>query len=78
MRKVYVAVTAQFDTEGNVQPLSIEWEDGRTFSVDRILDQRRAASTKAGGVGMRYLCRFQNKETYLYYENPRWFVEGKE
>lgn len=76
-RKVYVAVTARFDLDGAVTPLSIEWEDGRVFEVDKILDSRRAASLKAGGIGMRYLCRIQNKETYLFFEEPRWFVEGK-
>lgn len=77
MRKVYVAVTARFDREGNMTPLAIEWEDGHVYEIDRVLDSRRAASTKAGGVGMRYLCRIQNRETHLFYENPKWFVEGK-
>lgn len=77
-RKVYVAVTVRFEIDGAMTPLSITWEDGRTFEVDKILDFRRAASLKAGGVGMRYLCRIENKETYLFYEDPRWFVEGKE
>lgn len=77
-RKVYVEVVARFDREGNLMPLSVVWEDGRTFEIDRVLDARRAASTKAGGVGMRYLCRIQGRETYLYFEDPCWFVEGKE
>lgn len=77
-RKVYVAVTARFALDGTVAPLSIQWEDGREFLVDRVLDSRRAANQKAGGIGMRYLCRIQNKEAYLYYEDPRWFVQGKE
>lgn len=58
-------------------PLAIEWEDGHVYEIDRVLDSRRAASTKAGGVGMRYLCRIQNRETHLFYEDPKWFVEGK-
>lgn len=77
MRKVYVEVTAHFDLEGKLTPLTILWEDGHTFEVDKILDCRRAASLKAGGVGMRYLCRIAGKETHLFYEGPKWFVEGK-
>lgn len=76
-RKVYVEVTARFDLEGNITPLSICWEDGRTFEIDRVLDVRRAASTKAGGIGMRYRCRIIGKETFLFFEDPRWFVEAK-
>ena len=77
VRKVYVEVTAKFDTEGNITPLSVTWEDGTVYGTDRILDKRRAASLKAGGIGMRYTCRISGRQSYLYYEEPRWFVEGK-
>jgi len=76
-RKVYVEVTAKFDTEGNITPLSVTWEDGTVYEIDRILDKRRAASIKAGGIGMRYTCLISGRQSYLYYEEPRWFVEGK-
>ncbi len=76
-RKVFVEVDAHFDTAGKVTPTAIKWEDGRVFEVDRVLDARQAASMKAGGQGMRYLCRILGKETYLWYEGPNWFVEGK-
>ena len=76
-RKVYVEVTAKFDTEGNITPLSVTWEDGMVYEIDRILDRRRAASLKAGGIGMRYTCRILGQRSYLYYEEPRWFVEGR-
>ena len=75
-RKVYVEVTARFDVEGNITPLSVTWEDGTVYEIDRILDKRRAASLKAVGIGMRYTCRISGRQSYLYYEDPRWFVEG--
>ena len=77
VRKVYVEVTAKFDTEGNITPLSVTWEDGTVYEIDRILDKCRAASLKAEGIGMRYTCRILGQRSYLYYEEPRWFVEGK-
>ena len=76
-RKVYVEVTAKFDTEGNITPLSVTWEDGTVYEIDRILDKCRAASLKAEGIGMRYTCLISGRRSYLYYEEPRWFVEGK-
>lgn len=76
-RKVYVEVTAKFDTDGNITPLSVTWEDGTVYEIDRILDKRRAASLKAGGIGMRYTCLISGRQSYLYYEEPRWFVERK-
>ena len=75
--KVYVDVVVKFDIVGNIFPLSITWKDGRTFQVDRLLDIRPAASLKVGGAGIRYKCRIQNKETFLFYEEGRWFVEGR-
>lgn len=77
IRKVYVEVTVKIDTEGEITPISVTWEDGTIYEIDRILDIKRAASTKAGGIGIRYTCRILNQESYLYYENPKWFVEGK-
>lgn len=77
-RKVYVEVTARFDTEGKITPLSLVWEDGSVFGIDKVLDCRRAASLKAGGIGIRYTIQIGGRKSYLYYEDPRWFVEGKQ
>ena len=75
--KHYVDVIAVFFSDGKLNPLKIRMEDGAVFSVDRILDIRRAASLKAGGQGMRYTCRIDGKEAYLFYEAPRWFLESE-
>ena len=77
-RKVFVEVIVKFDKEGKMTPLSILWEDGPQYEIDRVLDVRRAASLKAGGQGMRYTIRVNGRQTYLYYENPNWFVEAKQ
>ena len=77
VRKVFVSVTVKYNEAGQARPLSIEWEDGRVYEVDRVLDIRRAASLKVGGCGMRYTCRILGKETYLFEEENRWFVEAK-
>lgn len=77
-RKVFVEVTAKFDVDGTITPLSIKWENGAIFEIDKVLDIRRAASLKAGGQGIRYICRINGHQTFLFYEEPRWFVEGKD
>lgn len=77
VHKQYVEVTAQFDIDGNIKPVTVLWEDGRKFDVDRVLDVRPAASLKAGGAGIRYTCRILGKQTYLFLEESRWFVEAK-
>ena len=76
-RRAYVKVVVEFSPEGKIKPLRVEWEDGRCFDVDRLLDVRRAASTKVGGTGMRYTVRILGHETYLFEDQGRWFVEAK-
>lgn len=76
-RKHYVEVLARTDEDGRITPVSITWEDGRTFEIDRVLDRRQAASLKVGGTGTRYLIRIGHATTYLFHEDPRWFVEEK-
>lgn len=73
--KIYLEVNAKFDLDGTVRPTSIIWEDGRVFTVDRVLDVRRAASLKAGGVGVRYICRICGKIVILWNEEGKWFME---
>ncbi len=76
-RKVYVQVTAAFAPDGTVRPLSVTWADGTVYEIDRVLDVRQAAATKAGGCGLRYTCRIRGQQTYLFLDDDRWFVEAK-
>lgn len=75
MEKTFVQVVAEHDKDGRVRPLSLRWEDGRVFTIDRVFDVRMAASFKAGGQGMRYTCRIRDREVYLYCDEGRWFIE---
>ena len=76
--KRYVEVLARTDEEGRTTPVAVVWEDGRTFEIDQGLDVRQAASLKVGGTGVRYLVRIGHTTTYLFHEDPRWFVEEKQ
>ena len=68
MNKVYVDVVAEFRKDGQLVPIFFTWEDGRKYSIDRILKIERCASRKAGGVGMMYTCMIQGQESHLFYE----------
>jgi len=74
--KKFVDVTAEHSRDGKVKPLSITWEDGRVYSVDRVLDVRMAAALKAGGQGIRYTCRVHGREIFLFCDEGRWFIES--
>ncbi|MHC1693758.1 MAG: hypothetical protein AB9835_00475 [Eubacteriales bacterium] len=73
--KLYVDVAAVFSKTGELRPMWIIWKDGQKYTVDRISDIRPAASLKAGGFGIRYVCRIAGKDTHLYYEQDKWFVD---
>lgn len=84
--KVYVAVKADFRDDGVMLPREITWEDGKRYSIDRVIDIRQAAARKAGGQGDRYTVVIEGKRTYLFFERSaditgnnigRWFVERK-
>lgn len=84
--KVYVPVRADFDSNGNVIPKAIRWEDGRTYLIDRVIQIRRAESIPGGGMGDRYRVRINGRESYLYFERyvcpseeklGRWYMQRK-
>lgn len=74
--KVYVDVMAEFSKEGILTPKSFRWIDGVVYEIQRVKDIRRAASLRAGGVGIRYTCIVNGRDSYLFYEdNNLWFME---
>lgn len=84
--KVYVAVTAKFNSDGVLMPIDLTWEDGEVFEIDRVTDIRQAAAMKAGGQGDRYTIWVRGKQSYLFFERNcsltgnnlgRWFVERR-
>ena len=74
-KKEYVAVNAIFHKDGSIVPNSIIWKDGKVFNIDKITNICNAVSLKAGGAGIRYTCIISNKQTYLFLEKDKWFVE---
>ncbi len=70
----YIDVTARFYPDGRVEPLCINWADGTEYEIDRVLDIRRAASLKKGGIGLRYTCRIKGRQRYLFLDGTRWFI----
>ena len=76
-RKVYVSVVAEIDEEGNKKPLSIKWEDGRKYMIDKVLDVRRAFAVKVGGTAVRYTIMVGGKTTFLFEDDGKCFAESR-
>ena len=53
-KKVYVTMIVKILKDGSIRPLSMVWEDGATYDIDRVLYVTPAASLKVGGCGKRY------------------------
>lgn len=77
-QKIYVKVRADFTLDGRIVPLMLRPEDGPAVRIDRILDVRQAPSLKAGGQGVRYVCRVGERTLMLFYDEPYWFIEADE
>lgn len=77
-RKVYVDVIVHENREGEKRPMSLTFEDGKSYIIDRISQVKRCAARKVGGTGIRYTVRISGRETYLFEDEGKWFVEAKE
>lgn len=64
--------------EGIIRPRLIRWNNGLIFQIDQILYKCRASSKKVGGGGIRYTVMIRGKESFLFHEGDKWFVEAKE
>ena len=77
-RKAYVSVNLDVDKEGVFYPRLIRWDNGLVFQIDQILYKCRASSIQVGGGGIRYTVMIKGKETFLFREGEKWFVEARE
>lgn len=76
-RKVYVSVVAEIDEEGNKRPMSVRWEDGRVYEIDKVKEVKRAFAVKVGGTAVRYTIQVGSKVTFLFEDDGKWFVESR-
>lgn len=75
MPQIKLNIIVQHTPEGEAIPKTIIWEDGRKFSIDRVLDKRKSAALKCGGIGTRYICKICGKEIPIFEEDGVWFIE---
>lgn len=76
-RKAYVSVNLDVDEDGVIYPRYIRWSNGKLFQIDQLLYKCRATSSKVSGGGIRYTVMIQGRQTYLYHEGNKWFVEAR-
>ena len=74
MRK-NITVIAKMDEHGKITPLTILWNPSLSIQIDKVVDVRKKASLKGGGMGVRYTCSIKNQQRYLWLDENIWFVE---
>lgn len=74
-KKVYVVMNVQVQPDGSIRPMSMVWEDGTIYEIDRVLHIVPAASLKVGGYGTRYTVIIEGKQRDIFDEDGKWFVE---
>lgn len=77
-RKQYVEVLATHRIDGTVRPRTIIMADGPCFEIDDVKSVTRTKTRYSGEVVLCYTVRIRGKETRLYNDDDRWFVEMKE
>ena len=70
-----IDVVAKMSKSGFVTPLYIKWENDKIYEIDKVLDVRKKASLKGGGMGIRYTCKIKNQERNIWLDGYVWFVE---
>ena len=73
--KQYVKVRVDYHLDGRIVPLKFRTEDGPAVVIDQIVDVRQAAALRAGGSGIRYICRVGEELIFLFHDRNWWFVE---
>lgn len=76
MNKKFVSVILLVDEDGKKTPKTIIY-NGKAYEIDRVLDMKKSASLKVGGIGDKYIIRIGDVETCVFCDNNRWFVEEK-
>ena len=75
MPRIELDIIVEHRKDGLALPKTIIWDDWRRFDIDRVLDIRKAAATKCGGIGIRYICRIRGREYKIFDEDGKWFIE---
>ena len=70
---VYVDITARIRKDGQIFPLSLIWQDGREFPVDRLLNTVPSVLPQ-GGEALCFICLIRGKRKELYLRDGKWFV----
>ena len=74
-RKQYVEVIATHHIDGRVRPQQIIFAAGPVYDVDDVRSVKKVKTSHTYEIANRYAVVVKGKETYLYEDCGKWFVE---
>lgn len=77
LRKQYVEVVATHYIDDSVRPQKIVLATGPVFEIEDSREAVRGKTRTTGELARRYVVKIRGKETFLYQDGERWFVEMK-
>ena len=77
-RKQYVEVVAIHYIDGSVRPQKIVLAAGPVYEIEEAREEGRAKASTTGELARRFAVKIHGRETRLYEDGGRWFVEMKE
>ena len=72
MNKVFVQVDSERLESGEVVPITISWQDGRIWNIDRVIHSCRSWDGEFEGI--RYTVIIGSAEKYIYRAGHAWYV----
>ena len=72
MNKVFVQVDSKRLESGEIVPVTISWQDGRIWKIDRVIHS--CPSPDGEYEGIRYTVIIGSAEKYIYRAGHAWYV----
>jgi hypothetical protein len=76
MRKVFVTVLAEHDTNGHCKPISITWEDGRVYEINASWTCAKQRPSRPAVLAYGTNAE-SGKETFLFDDEGKWFLRQR-
>lgn len=77
-QKQYVEVVATHYIDGSVRPQKIVLATGPVYEIEEVREAGRGKARTTGEIARRFVVKIHARETWLYEDGGRWFVEMKE
>ena len=72
MNKVFVQVDSKRLESGEILPVTISWQDGRIWNIDRVIHSCQSPDGEYEGI--RYTVIIGSAEKYIYRVGHAWYV----